>query len=277
MIFYALHLPGYQPRRLEYIKAACQKLKIHCVPLDPETFDFSKPSPVKKGDLVYRLSRGKLLRFFEDYIVRPGCVTFYQNPVFHKPDPFLLQKNGISIPKTIFCVSKSRMLMMEYVRQLGGFPVVVKALGGTKGMGVMKIDTITSLLGVADFLLHQKKFFVLKQYLPVRTSARLIVLGNQIVASMEYKAKDLDFRTNSGKKLDVRSKKYPKSFEDLAVRATQAMGWEFGGVDILVHKGKPYVSEVNFPCNFVRAYNVLNLDIASMIVKYLQQKAKKLQ
>jgi len=257
MKFYALHLPGVQNERLQMLESACKKLKISFEALDPLSFDFSKASPVKKGDIVYRLSRGKLLRFFEDYIVRPGAVTFYQNQMFHKPDPFLLEKNNIPVPKTVFCLKKDRKQLENYVKKLGGFPVVLKALGGTHGIGVMKIESISALIGITDFLLSQGKLFVLKQFLPVRTSARLIVVGDKVVASLEYQAVGKDFRTNSAKKLKVRSKKYPKEFEALAVRATHAMGWEFGGVDVLIHKGKPYVSEVNFPCNFVRAQNDL--------------------
>jgi hypothetical protein len=273
MIFYALHLPGVEKERLELLKKACKKLKVPFKALDPQTFDFSKPSPVKKGDIVYRTSRGKLLRFFEDYIVRQGCVTFYRDVIFHKPDPFFLEKNNIPVPKTVFPVTGDRKLLAGYVKALGGFPIILKALGGTRGMGVIKIDSFSALKSMAEFLLGQGKLFVLKQFLPVKTSARFIVLGGSVIGSIEYVATDHDFRTNSAKNLKVKAKKYPKSLQDLAVRATQAMGWEFGGVDILIHKGKPYVTEVNFPCNFVRAQNVLKQDIALQMVRYLRDKS----
>ncbi len=276
MIFYALHVPGVEDERLELLRAACKRLKISFRALSPSGFDFSRPSPVRKGDIVYRISRGKLLRFFEDYIVRPGCITFYQDVIFHKPDPFFLEKHDIPVPKTVFCLTREKKLLMNYVKEIGGFPVILKALGGTHGMGVIKIDSFSALKSMADFLLAQGKLFVLKQFLPVKTSARFIVLGDKVVASIEYVARDNDFRTNSAKTLTVRPKKYSKALEELAVRATHAMGWEFGGVDILIHKGKPYVSEVNFPCNFVRAQNALNKDVALLMVQYLQAKAKKL-
>jgi hypothetical protein len=274
MVFYALHLPGVEEERAGLLRAACKKLKIPFKPLDPVSFDFSAESPVKKGDIVYRLSRGKLLRFFEDYVVRPGCVTFYRDIGSRKPDPFLLEKNGIPVPKTFFPADSDHRQLEAYAKKLGGFPVVLKALGGTRGMGVMKVDSLQSLVSIADFLQQQGKFFIMRKYLPVKTSARFIVLGGRVVASIEYVATDRDFRTNSGKTLKVRAKKYPKELEDLAVRAVATMGWEFGGVDILIHKGKPYVSEVNFPCNFVRAQRVLKRDIALEMVRYLQAKAR---
>ncbi len=214
------------------------------------------------------------MRFFEDYIVRPGCVTFYRDVGFRKPDPFLLEKNGIPVPKTFFPAESDHRQLEAYAKKLGGFPVVLKALGGTRGMGVMKIDSLPSLVSIADFLHQQGKFFIMRKYLPVKTSARFVVLGGRVAASIEYVAADRDFRTNSGKTLKVRAKRYPKELEDLAVRAVATMGWEFGGVDILIYKGKPHVSEVNFPCNFVRAQHVLKRDIALEMVKYLQAKAR---
>jgi hypothetical protein len=104
MIFYALHIESQKSKRVELLHAACKKIGIEFRTLDPYNFDFSKPSPVKGGDIVYRTNRGKALRFFEDYIVRPGVVTFYKNEIFHKPDPFMLDKQGIQVPKTIFCL-----------------------------------------------------------------------------------------------------------------------------------------------------------------------------
>jgi glutathione synthase/RimK-type ligase-like ATP-grasp enzyme len=75
----------------------------------------------------------------------------------------------------------------------------------------------------------------------------------------------------------VRPKVYPKEIEKLAIKATHAYGWEFGGVDIMFDGKKAFVSEVNFPCNFVRAQNVLKQDIALEMVKYLQKKAKRIK
>jgi hypothetical protein len=275
MTFYVLHIPGLQSERLEFIRKACKKLSVGFKALDPFTFDFSKPSPVKKGDIVFRISRGKLLRFFEDYIVQPGITTFYKDSGCRKMDPFSLEKAKIPVPKTIFCADNDHKKLIGYIKSLGGFPVVIKALGGTRGMGVMRIDSFSSLFGVMDFLITNGKAVVMKKFIPVNSSARFIVLGDKVIASLEYKSTHLDFRTNASQKLQVKGKKYLKIYEDLAVKATRALGFEFSGVDILIDKKKAYVTEVNFPCNFVRAQEVLKHDIALEMVRYLVQKARR--
>ncbi len=273
MNFYALCLPGIEEDRVDLLRAACEKRKISFQTLDPFSFDFSKPSPIKKGDLVYRVSRGKLLRTLEDYVLKPGALTFYQDLSVRKFHPFMLEKSGVLIPKSILCLNNDRSTITRSVKKLGGFPIIVKALGGTRGVGVMKIEAFSALFGIVDFLVSQKKLFTLRQYIPVQSSARLIVLGNQVVSSMEYKAKGNDFRTNASSAPVVRPKTYPKEVQEAAIHATKSMGLEFGGVDLLIDGQNHYISEVNFPCNFVRAHKVLNQDIAGEMVDFLLGKA----
>jgi|WetSurMetagenome_2_1015567.scaffolds.fasta_scaffold36573_1 hypothetical protein len=276
MTFYALHSQGVETERLECLEKACKKLRISFRALDPQSFDFSKPSPVKKGDIVFRISRGRMLRFFEDYIIRPGVVTFYMDLFFHKQDFFMLERAGIPVPETVFCGNGDSSKLMGYVKKLGGFPVVVKAMGGTHGMGVMRIDTYQSLISITDFLSTQSKLVVMRKYIPVTNSARFIVIGDKVVASLEYRARNMDFRSNASQSPDVRGKKYSAELEALAVKATHSLGLEFGGVDILIDGKKAYVSEVNFPCNFVRAQKALKQDIALQMVKYLAAKAERM-
>ena len=274
MKFYVLNIPGVETARVRLLEKAAKKNKVTFRLLDPYSYDFSGPSPLNKGDILFRASRGKILRTFENFLLCPGLVTFYSDPVPRRRDPFTLLKENIFSPKTIYCATSDRRMLMKYVKKLGGFPIVVKALGGTHGLGVMKIDTESSLFGVIDFLLAQGRIVILREYIPVKNSARFIVLGSKVIASLEYQALNHDFRTNEAKVLQVVPKHYPKELEDLSVKATKAMGLEFGGVDILVKGAKAYVSEVNFPCNFVRAQNVSKVDIASQMVDYLLRKGR---
>ncbi len=276
MVFYALQLPGVDQERCKLLETACVNLKIDFKALNPVEFDFSKPSPVKRGDIVYRVSRGKILRAFENFMIKPGVSTFYKDPEFRVRDPFVLFKDESFSPKTIFCATKDRDQLKKYVKALGGFPIVIKALGGSRGMGVMKVDSFSSLYGIVDFLLFQSKLLVLRQFIPSKSSARLIVLGNKVVACLEYLKMSQDFRSNEAKSPRIKAATYPAHLQEMAVKATEMMGLEFGGVDILESEGKAYVTEVNFPCNFVRAHEVLKQDVALEMIDFLKCKSLKI-
>jgi len=274
MKFYALHIAGVDEDRLNLLQKACNKLRIKMVAVDPTDYDFSKPSPARKGDMVFCLSKNKVLRRAEYYFLKDGVATFYSDQKFGHVGPFAFTKHGIPMPRTVFCATRDRTILMKYVKTLGGFPVVIKVPGGSRGMGVIRADTFPSLFGIVDFLLSQAPFVKMREYISVKTSARFIVLGDRVIAMLEYKAMNHDFRTNEAKSPHVIARKFPESIQKIAVMATRARGLEFGGVDILIKGGKAYVTEVNFPCNFARAHKVLGKNIALEMVKYLKHKAE---
>ena len=106
--------------------------------------------------------------------------------------------------------------------------------------------------------------------------ARLIVLGDQVIDSIEYKREPNDFRSNVAKQPSVLAKKFPQHIQDAAVESVKALDLEFGGVDILIQNdGQFYIAEVNFPCNFSRSQLTTQTDIAGAIIDFLVAKSKK--
>ena len=101
------------------------------------------------------------------------------------------------------------------------------------------------------------------------------MLGDKVIDSIEYTANDGDFRSNEGAKPNVAPKKFTDEVEKLAVKATRALGLEFGGVDIMITNNGPKVAEVNFPCFFPRCQQLTGTDIAGMMVDYLMEKARR--
>jgi len=119
---------------------------------------------------------------------------------------------------------------------------------------------------------------ILREFIDQPTHARLIVLGDQVVDSIEYVAQGDDFRTNAGDTPSVRPKKFSPEMEAIAVQAVTVLGLEFGGVDMMTDEaGNDVVLETNFPCYFVRAQEATGTDVAGKMVEYLMAKSKSLQ
>jgi ribosomal protein S6--L-glutamate ligase len=280
MKFYCIAL-AEQKTTIELLKAACKARSIPFVLVDPESFD--PTNTPQKGDLLYRVSDVKHPGTLElEYqLISEGVSTFYQNNDIRllnleEVDSFLLQKAQLPVPKTFFYIPNERDVVAKVVESLGGLPIVVKVLGGSHGVGVIKADSLSSLYSVVDFVRSTGKRAVLKEYIDVTSSARLIVLGDRVVDSIEYQANENDFRSNEGRVPNVVKKTFDQSVNHTAIQAVKSLGLEFGGVDILLDKkGKIYITEVNFPCFFPRCQMLTGTDIAGMMIDYLIEKCKK--
>lgn len=265
-------------KKVQLLEDACKKRGLTFKNIDPSTFDFANPDRTSKGTLLYRLQLGERAISVEQTLLGKNTTTFYQDQWHGFARIRAIQylpKAGVSTPRTVHELPQNTDLLEKAVDYLGGFPLVLKVLGGSHGVGVTKIDSFSSLASLVDFFNAQNMHAVLRQFIPVKTSARLIVLGNRVIDSIEYRAPENDFRSNVGQKPNVQVKKFSKATETLAVKATKALGLEFGGVDVLIdNKGHSYVTEVNFPCNFSRCQLLTGVDIAGRMVDHLLKKSR---
>lgn len=264
------------------LRKACKKRNIDFIMIVAKEYDMSQKKDLDANDLLYRVGTKKESVIVEKLLLNEKCCAMYKDyrVGINKPDnviesSILHLKANISIPKTIFALTNIRKLLVRYADQLGGFPIILKAAGGSHGVGVMKIDSLETLFSVADYLLvHDKNDFILREYIDYTHHARLIVLGNKVIDSIEYKRVKGDFRSNVGDKLEVNKKKFSAKIEESAVSAVAALGWEFGGVDVLIGRNdRHYLIEVNMPCFFPRCQMITGIDIAGMMIDYLVEKA----
>lgn len=264
--------------RVKTLRQACQKRKIEYVDIEHETFDYSTRPVLKKGDLLMPISRGANL--LEQHLIQPEVTTFYHNndKAFQiRFQEMIFERHNIATPKTIHYLNPDQGNLMKYVNYIGGFPIILKSLGGTHGVGVMKIDSEQSLRSTLDYISSFPSRLIMREFIPTNKSYRLIVLGDKVIASLEYRAAGKDFRSNRASDIDARPKKLSPQINQLAIKATHVLGLEFGGVDVLLKPdGSAVIAEVNFPCNFVRAITNAKIPVAEMMIDHLIAKAKKI-
>lgn len=180
-----------------------------------------------------------------------------------------LEQSGLSVPKTAWIATTDRPLLRRYIEQLGGFPVVLKTFGGTRGVGVVQVGTWPQLFSLCDYLSSKETVFALREFIPSQSCERLVVLGDSVIdASTRPTASD-DFRSD-GTDAGCRPQEYAQEINKLAVDATAAANFHFGGVDVLVddRDGRAYVLEVNCPLDFVASGRVSGIDVAGCLVNW---------
>jgi len=157
----------------------------------------------------------------------------------------LLERNNIPTPRTSI-LSAKKSIEDAHKRVGGKFPVIVKTLTGTQGVGVAKVNDMASLISVAQSLWKFDAQILLQEYLKMESDIRTLVVGGRILGAAERIRQDeKDFRNNVHLGAKTRPYKLSDEEKDIIKAAARATDAWYCGVDHCVVNGKINVLEVN--------------------------------
>lgn len=193
-----------------------------------------------------------------------------------------LGNSGIPVPKTALLPDDKAI--DKALKQVGGkFPLVVKLLSGTQGIGVSVVDSYSSLKSVYQTLrkLDKKAEILLQEMIPSNYDLRIHVLTNaadpsnlsgvKIIGAMRRNKVKKDFRTNFSLGATTQKVKLDPEVEEIAKKAAAAVGCVWCGVDIIIDKktGKPYVLEVNSSPGIKGIEKTTGISITDQLMEFL--------
>lgn len=186
----------------------------------------------------------------------------------------LLARKGIGLPVTGF--AHSTMFTDDLIAMVGGAPLVVKMLEGTQGVGVVLAETQKASQSVIQALRSLKANILVQEFIEESNGSdiRCFVIGSKVVATMLRQGPEGEFRSNlhrGGKATKVRITPEERS---TAVRAASIMGLRVAGVDLLRSNHGPLVMEVNSSPGLEGIENTTGLDIAGMVIDFLEKNAR---
>lgn len=241
--------------------------------------DLSTPL-TEKPDFVIFLDKDILLA---TYLKNQGVPIFNDPEVIETCDNkakqyIKLATANIPMPKTIvapkvypkFTIRQSGYF--ENVIKKLGLPMIIKEAHGSFGMKVYLInseeafyDKVDELRGV-DFIFQQ---YIASSY---GRDIRVNTIGNKVVAAM-YRHSETDFRaniTNGGKAEKI---ELTPAQAELAIRASQAVGTDFAGVDLLFDDNEqPLVCEVNAASHIRNIYEVTGINVGDAFLQHILKK-----
>lgn len=241
--------------------------------------DLSTPL-TEKPDFVIFLDKDILLA---TYLKNQGVPIFNDPEVIETCDNkakqyIKLATVNIPMPKTIvapkvypkFTIRQSGYF--ENVIKKLGLPMIIKEAHGSFGMKVYLInseeafyDKVDELRGV-DFIFQQ---YIASSY---GRDIRVNTIGNKVVAAM-YRHSETDFRaniTNGGKAEKI---ELTPAQAELAIRASQAVGTDFAGVDLLFDDNEqPLVCEVNAASHIRNIYEVTGINVGDAFLQHILKK-----
>jgi RimK family alpha-L-glutamate ligase len=178
----------------------------------------------------------------------------------------LLREAGLPSPETVVCESASDA--MDAVRRMGD--VVIKPIFGSLGHGMVRVSDPDVALRIVRALEHTRPVFYVQRAIDHGgRDVRVFVVGGRVLGAIERHAADGDWRTNVARGAAAKPFDLPATWAQLAVRAADAIGADYAGVDLLPSRdGEVYVLEVNGIPGWEGLQKATGLAVAGAIVEH---------
>ena len=161
-----------------------------------------------------------------------------------------LSDYGIRQPKTTL-VNDPEKSAIAFDKLDTQMPVIMKTLRGSKGVGVLFIESEKALDSIVQLIHKQDEDtdLLLQEYIKTDYDVRVLVLGGKVLAAMKRPVIEGDFRSNVSQGSEPESFEITKLEETESLRAAKAVDGDIVGVDFIPSKNrekdKPYFIEVN--------------------------------
>ncbi len=179
---------------------------------------------------------------------------------------------GLLVPSTASCQTVDQGLAA--FETLGG-DVVVKPLFGAEGRGITRINDEALAQRAFSLLTGLGSVLYLQQFIPHEGfDIRVLLIGEKVL--VVRRRHDSDWRTNVSRGAIAERIEPRPEWIDLARRAAAAVGAPIAGVDLLPGRdGKIYVLEVNAVPGWKALAKATGVDVAKLVVDYVESVIKK--
>lgn len=251
------------------------EIRLHKVTvISPNEFSIYMSNSTKGFDSIYYNEKRILKGEYDAVITRVGASRDFASKVIHHfqynlgvwclqsgssinicadkvISAQIMSEKGLRVPRQIYAVDPKDFKFI--IDKLGGLPVILKEINGSKGKGIILLESPRQTNMTLESFYGSDKKIILQQFLDNGgKDERHIVVGKQVVCSMQRSAPKDDIRANvslagTGTKITA-----TKEVADMCVAAVAAIpSLNFAGVDIMKNKDPktneeiPYFIEIN--------------------------------
>ena len=131
------------------------------------------------------------------------------------------------------------------------YPVILKTTSGTKGIGVLFVESERSLESMVQLLykLDEDVSLILQTYIKTDYDVRVMVLNDEVIGAMRRNVIKGDFRSNYSRGANVTSFKLTEIETESCIRAAKIVNGTWVGVDFIPSKNRdkdgPFILEIN--------------------------------
>jgi ribosomal protein S6--L-glutamate ligase len=246
-----LNLPNYVAQiNGSYIKYDNGKHTIYSIDddkgfeLDSSTVVFIRGTPIKDSslDLISEIERLGV------------CCVNSRTSISIAADKYRsyirLKDYGLTQPKTVL-VPNEDSIEKSFESLDTKFPIILKTLRGSKGVGVLFVESERALTSIIQliFKTDSNADLLIQEYIKTEFDVRVMILGGNIVATMQRDVLEGDFRSNYSQGAKVKKYNLTKLEKEQSLLAAKAVGGILSAVDFIPSndpkKKPPYMLEVN--------------------------------
>lgn len=170
---------------------------------------------------------------------------------FDKYRTFLtLQQENIKQPKTEVINDLSKIVDVH--KRVGGkYPVILKTILGTGGVGVLKVQDEGQLLSSAQIIekLGPDRGLILQEFIAMKYDIRVMVVAGEIMGAMKRPIAEGDFRTNVHQGSEPEKIEITELERNVVLNVAKAIDGDWVGIDLIPstdrEKIPPHLLEVN--------------------------------
>jgi ribosomal protein S6--L-glutamate ligase len=184
---------------------------------------------------------------------------------------------GVKQPKSVL-INDPEKSMDAFEQLEEKFPIILKTLRGSKGVGVLFIESEIGLDSIVQVLYKQDEDadLLVQQYIKTDYDIRVLVLGGKIQAAMRRDVIPGDFRSNVSQGGKVKSFELTENEIEESLKAAKAVGGTWTAVDFIPAKDRikdyPYIIEVNSSPGTEGIEEASGQNISKEIIQYFEDK-----
>ncbi len=186
----------------------------------------------------------------------------------------VLAESGLPTPDTMLAKFP---VDIDLIESTIGFPVVVKTLNGALGIGVFLIEDQKAFKELMDLIgqTNPNLQLIFQKFVAASKGRdlRLFTVDGEVIASMERRAKEGDFKANYSSGGSVHFFEADEEAVDLAIKTVEALNIQIGGIDLLFKEGGGYtICEANTFPGFKGLEKASGVNVAAKILEAMQKK-----
>src|SRR5210317_1478130 len=167
----------------------------------------------------------------------------------------------------------------EQVEESGiKFPLIMKTLRGSKGVGVLFVDSPKGLDSIVQLIHKQDEDadLLIQEYIKTEYDVRVHVLGGKVLAAMARPVIEGDFRSNVSQGSKPEKIKLTELEIEESLKASKAVGGYWTAVDFIPSKNRdkqpPFMLEVNSSPGTEGIEDATGMNIAKEVIEHFAKK-----